>query len=448
MDTTSEWQPRQLGELIRLKKGVSYKGEFLDKPGPWLLGLGTIALGGGLMLDKARTYSGPIRNGQRAYPGDLLVAVVGITPEGSVIGSPAMIPPSAHGDFAITHHVARAEVISKDSVDVRFLYYLLRARVFADYVRGVQSGSTVPAVSIPDVLSYETALPPIAEQRTIARVLGSLDDKIELNRRMNQTLEDICRALFKFWFVDFGPVCAKAERRWKKGESLPGMPADMWNLWPSEFEESEMGEIPRGWKVVRLADKCSTQYGYTASAAKEVIGPHLVRVTDINKFPWIDWAAVPYCSIPAEENGKYSLRDGDIVVARMADPGKSAIVEGNPNAVFASYLVRLKVDSLARAYYTFYFLRSEFYLDYAAGSKSGSVQSNMNARVIVDAPYLDPPHRVLDEFLRRIHPLRRRIGSNLLEISILASARDTLLPKLLSGEVRVPLNNAQEENPA
>lgn len=120
--------------MIRLQKGVSYKGEFLDKPGPRLLGLGTIALGGGLMLDKARTYSGPIRNRQRASPGDLILAVVGITPEGSVIGSPALIPPTAAGEFAITHHVAKAEIISKDAADVRFLYYLLRDRDFADYV--------------------------------------------------------------------------------------------------------------------------------------------------------------------------------------------------------------------------------------------------------------------------------------------------------------------------
>ncbi|EQD27494.1 type I restriction-modification system specificity subunit, partial [mine drainage metagenome] len=233
------------------------------------------------------------------------------------------------------------------------------------------------------------------------------------------------------------PVRAKGDGHWKKGESLPGMPAEMWDLWPGELEESEIGEIPKGWEVVSLSERCKTQYGYTASATKEPIGPHLLRVTDINKSPWIDWHGVPFCPISESERQKYALSEGDIVVARMADPGKCAIIEGPANAVFASYLVRLRVGGLARAYYTFYFLRSASYQDYAQGAKSGSVQANMNARIIVDVPHLDPPQRALDAFLRLVAPLRRKVVANLGEQSTLGQTRDTLLPKLLSGEIRV-----------
>ena len=86
-----------------------------------------------------------------------------------------------------------------------------------------------------------------AEQRAIAHVLGTLDDKIELNRRMNETLEAMARALFKSWFVDFEPVRAKMEGRWRPGESLPGLPADLYDLFPDRLVDSELGEVPDGW---------------------------------------------------------------------------------------------------------------------------------------------------------------------------------------------------------
>ena len=96
--------------------------------------------------------------------------------------------------------------------------------------------------------------PPLPKQRTIAYVLGTLDDKIELNRRMNETLEAMARALFKFWFVDFEPVRAKMEGRWRRGESLPGLPAKHYDLFPDRLVPSELGEIPEGWDVKTLGE--------------------------------------------------------------------------------------------------------------------------------------------------------------------------------------------------
>ena len=93
-----------------------------------------------------------------------------------------------------------------------------------------------------------------AEQRAIAHVLGTLDDKIELNRRMNEALEEMARALFKSWFIDFEPVRAKMEGRWRRGESLPGLPADMYDIFPDRLAPSELGEIPEGWGVRALGD--------------------------------------------------------------------------------------------------------------------------------------------------------------------------------------------------
>jgi type I restriction enzyme S subunit len=446
LDTTNDWQPRPLGELIRLQKGVSYKGEFLDKPGPWLLGLGTIALGGGLMLDKARTYSGPIRDSQRASPGDLILAVVGITPEGSVIGSPALIPPTAVGEFAVTHHVARAEVISKDSADVRFLYYLLRDREFADYVRGVQYGSTVPAVSIPDVLSYEAGIPPLPEQRAIARVLGSLDDKIELNRRMNQSLEEICRALFKFWFVDFGPVRAKAEGRWKKGESLPGMPADMWDLWPSEFVESEIGEIPRGWACRTFQDvlhDLESGSRPTGGASENVDGavPSIgaENVLGLGRYDYGKTRYVPRTFF--EELKRGVLRPGDVLLYKDgAQIGRrSYLDEGFPfeECCVNEHVFILRAHPPLTQRYLYFWLDQDWMAEEIVSRNAGSAQPGLNQPAVYGLPVVVPSDGVIGAFDSRVAPLTQRIFSGQLESRTLGQVRDALLPKLLSGEIRV-----------
>ena len=199
-----------------------------------------------------------------------------------------------------------------------------------------------------------------------------------------------------------------------------------------------MGEIPVGWRVGKLSEVCRTQYGYTASATDEPVGPHLLRVTDINKQNWVEWDKVPYCEIEDTELPKYSLEVGDLVVARMADPGKSAIVEQPVEAVFASYLVRLKTETLAHAYFVYGFLKSQAYTDYADGAMGGSsVQKSMNAKVITDVDLVIPPQCVLDAFLKQTLPMRRRLAANADESSTLGMVRDSLLPKLLSGEIRV-----------
>jgi len=350
---------------------------------------------------------------------------------------------------ALNQHIFK--VIAKSGYDQLFVRYLLLSQlpIFESHVEDKKT--TMGHVTVRDLQRIKVSIPPLPEQRAIAHILGTLDDKIELNRRMSQTLEEMARALFKAWFVDFEPVRAKMEGRWKRGKSLPGLPGTggfgtgefetrpypYADLFPDLLVDSELGEIPEGWEIRKLSDLCSTQYGYTASAVDEQIGPKFLRVTDINKQNWIEWDNVPHCEIDSDAKQAYALEIGDLVVARMADPGKSAIIEDDIDAVFASYLVRLKTRSLAHSYYVYGFLKSELYAEYAEGARSGSVQANMNARVIVGASLVVPPTKVMEQFLRAVLPLRQRLASNVHESHTLATLRDTLLPKLISSELRV-----------
>ncbi len=143
--------------------------------------------------------------------------------------------------------------VCSDAIDWRFLKYVLLAERSA-FLR-FASGTTHQTIYFPEVKAFNVCLPPLPEQRAIAHILGTLDDKIELNRRMNETLEAMARALFKSWFVDFDPVRAKAEGR------DPGLPQPLADLFPDSFEDSELGEIPRGWRVGCVDDEFDLTMG-------------------------------------------------------------------------------------------------------------------------------------------------------------------------------------------
>jgi type I restriction enzyme, S subunit len=368
------------------------------------------------------TYRERIIRAEPTY-GDLLYSR-----EGTYFGIAAEVPTKTRVCLGQRMVLLRSEPMR---MDFQFLRYWLNSPVLAAHIHGHRDGTVAERLNLPTIRGLPIPVPPIAQQRAVAQILSSFDEKIELNRRMNETLEATGRTIFKSWFVDFDPVHAKA------GARQPfGMDAETAVLFPDSFQDSSLGKIPRGWKIGKLAESCSTQYGYTASATEKPIGPKLLRVTDINKTNWIEWDSVPFCHISDVAKSKYALAVGDIVVARMADPGKSAIIEEPVNAVFASYLVRLKTPSLAHAYYTFGFLKSQSYEEYAQGTMSGSVQANMNAKVIVDVDLTIPQDSIIHAYYKTVLPLRKKIATNLTESSTLAGIVDVLLPKLISGEIQ------------
>ena len=165
----------------------------------------------------------------------------------------------ARGRFWVNNH---AHVVRGGcNSDTRFLLYVLNGSDISGYL----TGAVMPKLTQSNLNKIELNIPPLNEQRAISHVLGVLDDKIELNRKQNETLEAMARAMFKAWFVDFEPVRAKMEGRWKRGQSLPGMPANLYDLVPDRMVESDLGEIPEGWHVLSFED--------VASQRKEVVKP-------------------------------------------------------------------------------------------------------------------------------------------------------------------------------
>ena len=177
------------------------------------------------------------------------------------------------------------------------------------------------------------------------------------------------------------------------------------------------------------------QYGYTQSAQSDPVGPKFLRITDINKRAWVDWDAVPYCEITAEDLEKYRLSKGDALIARMADPGHGCVMEEERDAVFASYLIRFRPIHDRYGRLLQYWLRSDAYWQLVRERGAGTTRRSLNAKVLSDFPLVVPPNALLDSFGSKVEKLRSRIVTNTTESSTLAAQRDALLPRLVSGRI-------------
>jgi type I restriction enzyme S subunit len=289
----------------------------------------------------------------------------------------------------------------------RYVHYVLVASNFGD----VTTGSAQPQITAGHLNTKPLTISTDPdEQQAIAGVLGSLDDKIELNRRMNETLEALAQTIFKSWFVD-----------------------------------AAVTKLPKGWRESKIGELASNiQYGLTQSASTEPVGPRFLRITDIQGGR-VDWGSVPFCKVSPEEHKRYRLKPGDVLVARTgASTGENIYLPVVPDAVFASYLVRFQFAEPAMARFVGAFMRTPAYFDFVAGCISGSAQPNASAQVLARAELPVPPPELVRRFAEVVAPVDKRIAANSEESRTLAALRDALLPKLLSGELRVPAAHTKE----
>ena len=381
---------------------------------------------------------------------ELRVGDVVIGMDGSRLGENFAVIRDSDLPALLVQRVTRLR--ARDGMDQGFLRYLVCNPSFTSYIKAVHTGTAIPHVSGGQIARFPVRIPILAEQRAIARVLGSLDDKIELNRRMNQTLEDICRALFKFWFVDFGPVRAKQEGRWKKGESLPGMPADMWDLWPSELEESEIGEIPKGWKASSLSrlflnwPDCvlTGPFGSNLhSSDYRSEGTPLLLVKNVLYGAILEENLPLVGSHKLEDLSRYLLREGDIVFTRVGAVGRSAYV----HARYAGWMISgqtLRVRIPNRAILNSRYLSQAYaeasFIGMVESHALGTTRPSLNTSMLESFEFLLPSIGIQEAFACFAKPMDDMRMKNLAETDSLTATRDALLPKLLSGEIRVKVD--------
>lgn len=432
----SGWQWSTIGDIALPKRGAIVSGPFGSNIGSrFFVQDGVPVIRGNNLTDDFRRFldegfvfvtdakAGELANCE-AVTDDLIFTAAG------TLGQVGIVPrKSRYGRYIISNKQMRVRV-DKQKVDPLFAFYWFASPRMVAYVRQRNTGSSVPLINLGVLRSLPIPCPPLSEQRAIASTLSALDDKIELNGKMNATLEAMAQALFKSWFVDFDPVRAKAEGR---DTSLrPEIAA----LFSDSFEDAQMGEIPKGWRAVPLSDAVSI------NPPRQLARGHLAPYLDMANVPTRGFAVNKIAYRPFVSGSRF--RQGDTLIARITpclENGKASMVDFLPDGIVGcgstEFIVLCPKAPLPNEY-AYLLARFEDFRAFAIAKMTGS---SGRQRVPVDslASYLvaQPPRNIVRPFIDIVHPLFERISSANRESRTLAQLRDALLPKLISGEIRI-----------
>ena len=369
-----------------------------------------------------------------AKPGDIIFTQRG------TLGQVALVPPNGATRYLISQSQMKLTV-DENKADPLFLYYVFTSVKQQEYIRqnAIQTG--VPHTNLGILRRTPLSIPPLPEQKAIARILGTLDDKIELNRRMNATLEAMARALFQSWFVDFDPVRAKTA-----GRQPSGMNAATAALFPSSFQDSSIGEIPAGWNTTTLGSVLDTletgrrPKGGVSGFTSGVPSIGAESIWGIGEFDFEKTKFVPTEFFEKMNSGKVQHLD----VLLYKDGGKPGEFRPRvglfghhfPFEQFGinEHVFRLRSSSVGQLYLYFTVADPRVLLDFANKGGKAAIPG-INQQDVRSTVILQPPSSILDRFNNDVSPLVDRILRNAKESRTLATLRNTLLPKLLSGEL-------------
>ncbi|GAQ00150.1 restriction endonuclease subunit S [Leptolyngbya sp. NIES-2104] len=306
------------------------------------------------------------------------------------------------------------------SLDLKFFYYLTK------YIglNHLKDGTSNPSLSRDTFSAQLLPFPPINKQKAIAQILSSLDDKIELNQQMNQTLEAITRALFKSWFVDFDPVRAKMD-----DQQLIGIDAETAALFPAEFESSVLGEIPKGWRVGVVEDEFQITMGQSPSSStynqdKKGLPFYQGRKDFGSRYPSVR----VYCNAPTR-----FANAGDTLISVRAPVGDINLASEQCCIGRGVAAARHKDGSRSYTYYTMQGLNEHF----ARFEAKGTIFGSMSKKDFLSIPCIVPSVATIRRFEQLAFPLDQCVENQAQQILTLLSIRDTLLPALLAGKTLV-----------
>ena len=325
-------------------------------------------------------------------------------------------------------------------VHPEFSRYAFRSKIFRDSVTSMTSMSTRASLNNEMLGRLKIKLPSYQHQVKIGSILTSLDDKIELNRKTNETLEAMARTLFQAWFVDFEPVRAKMEGRWKRGQSLPGLPAHLYDLFPDRLVESEQGEIPKGWRISKIGDEVSVCGGGTPSTKEPSFwqdGTHCwATPKDLSslKTPILMDTDRKITDKGLAKISSGLLPEGTVLLSSRAPIGYLAITETQTaiNQGFIAMICSGTINNL----YTLFWCQAN--MEAIVGRANGSTFQEISKSSFREIPIITPSSSALDCYQAMIRPLYSQLVKNEKESCFLAQLRDTLLPRLMSGELRIP----------
>jgi type I restriction enzyme S subunit len=431
----SDWRECRLRDVADIQHVFAFPGQYFrdEPPGDILLTPGNFMSGGGYQDGRAKYYVGPVPEEFVLAPDDLLVTMTDLSKDSDTLGYPALIPNDPSRRFL--HNQRLGKILLRPGVDVDrgFLYYLLCTRQYRAEVLAGATGTTVKHTSPSRLGEFAFRIPPPAEQRRIAGMLRALDDKIELNRRMSQTLESIARALFKSWFVDFDPVRAKAESH------DPGLASQVADLFPSSFENSELGEIPAGWRAATIGSIADVvDCSHAKKPERRENGRPMLQLGNIRQDGVLDMADEYFISDSDYRawTARIEASPGDCVITNVGRVGAVAQVPNDVRAALGRNMTAVRCRS-DKPWPTFLVeaLRSDSMRDeIVEKTDAGTILDALNVRSIPRLRVVEPRVPVLDCFEAAARPLRAKMESIERESRHLQVLRDAMLPSLLQGD--------------
>jgi type I restriction enzyme S subunit len=428
-----EWVEQTIGELLADEGGSVKTGPFgttlkakeYSRNGVPLISVGEIGYGSLRVHEKTPRAPREVVERLPEYlleTGDIVFGRKG------AVDHSALVKPEQAGWFLGSDGI---RLRLPTTCDARFMAYQLQGQVSRSWLLQHATGTTMASLNQAIIERVPVLLPPLTEQRAIAHILGTLDDKIELNRRMSETLEAMARAIFKSWFVDFDPVRAKAEGR------APGLPQPLADLFPARLVDSDLGEIPEGWGVGRFGD--------AVEQLRDNVNPLASPGVDFRHF-----------SIPAFDEGQWPKQElGESIKSQKSrvPPGVVLLSKLNPEiervwlvdvqpedrAVCSTEFLVLQPRPPSGRSYAYCLSRSPVFRQDIEGLVTGTSKSHQRAQVgsILGLTVVNPSDLPVQNFERAAEPLLKRTLACRRDSRTLAALRDTLLPKLIAGELRV-----------
>lgn len=421
MSAATSTDTTKLGDFISLQRGTTYKSSLLGKPGAVLIGLASIEREGGFRSDKLETYGGECPPKISLKPGDLYVSLKDITHDGHLLGAVARIPNSIECG-RLTQDTVKL-IFEKNFFPKNYIYWLLRTPQYRNYCRSRQTGTTNLGLSREDFLSL--SVPPMTEATTsIVIALESIEKKIENLRKQNETLERIAQNLFKHWFVDF---------------EFPNDEGKPYKSSGGEMVRSELGEIPVGWCFGKLGDEVETLGGGTPSTTISEYWENgdifWYSPTDLTKSKTLFslGSEKKITKFGLEKSSAKLFPKYSLLLTSRATIGEITIntQDASTNQGFITIIPNQKYS----VYFLYGWLLTQINL--VKSLASGSTFPELSKSTFRDFSFLKSDSEILMKYNQVIKPIFQKIEVNIKQIQTLTKTRDVLLPKLMSGQLRI-----------
>lgn len=404
-----EWKEYRLGDIIKISSGFPYKSEYLGNGDNFLLGMGCVSFNEQFLDKGMRPYSGECDERYYVNAGDIILATRQQSDNMPILGMPAIIPHKHKGKKIIVgSNLYKVTNKSKDFSN-DFIYWILKSSDYINYIKSCQTGTTVRMITKTDIENYTFISPSKDYRLLINRFLWNFENKIELNRRINENLEQQAQTLFKSWFVDFEPF--------KDGK----------------FVDSELGRIPEGWSINLVKDIAI----FTQGTQVPISMQYNTQKENMIRFIRI----VDYTSNNTElprfiykTSKQTECDESDVIMVRYGNIGT---IGRRLTGVIANNLFKISPSNILTKNFLYYFFKQKEIQELIVASAAGSAMPAIKHSTIGNINIIVPSKGIVTMFDLICNSYEAQILKNNQENSYLKEVRDTLLPKLMSGELKL-----------